>query len=584
MARAVAREQVDVRDAAWAPGESTLLALLDCEEDGLVEDLVELAQAVQEILEQEDTLQQISLPVKIYGDIHGQFRDLLLLLLDFGFPSSSGPSFVFNGDWVDRGAHQLEVLVLVFAFKLAFPRNVFLNRGNHEFPELNADMGSVGFKATCAALGPGGMEVFDAFHEAFCYLPLGCVAAGAVFIVHGGIGDGDWDLEDLATVERPLNEDELWQDNLLLNLLWSDPRSDHRGQSFGVHHSHRDKNEGRIVEWSADVTDDFCERNGLAMVVRSHDVEDVEDAIKPGYSAMHGNRLLRVFSARDYEGLRSDAGVLFIEDTFAGLNVQPQILRSMARGSEASKAAPVRPASTASTGGAKRTVRRKRGALGMLCCDGMRDAEDAETEARFDYDDDAEVFLPPPWTMEESTTSPGEFYYHNPDTGETQWEFPTSAGKGWTKTESTTEPGSFYHIHDATGVATWGTSLNELPAGKKELPPKKGPTNGAKTPTNGTKLSTGSSMFGSMMGGSKKGKKSPATGNTSTTTGTGKKPPKWFKEESTTYPGSFYYRNEATGEVTWERPAAGGWEKIESTSSPGEFYLKNDVTGETGWP
>ena len=42
------------------------------------------------------------------GDIHGQLRDLLLFFHAFGLPTKSGPRFVFNGDFVDRGAHQLE--------------------------------------------------------------------------------------------------------------------------------------------------------------------------------------------------------------------------------------------------------------------------------------------------------------------------------------------------------------------------------------------------------------------------------------------------------------------------------------------
>ena len=44
----------------------------------------------------------------------GQLRDLLLLFAHHGFPSHRGGdvesvSYVFNGDFVDRGAHQLEV-------------------------------------------------------------------------------------------------------------------------------------------------------------------------------------------------------------------------------------------------------------------------------------------------------------------------------------------------------------------------------------------------------------------------------------------------------------------------------------------
>ena len=182
----------------------------------------------------------------------------------------------------------------------------------------------MGFVAACGALGPSGQEVFSAFHEAFSYLPLGCVAGGAAFIVHGGIGAGDWNLEDLVDLERPLDEDELWQDNLLLNLMWSDPFHRPGARCSGVHTSSRDQGTGQILEWGADVTDQFCERNGIAMIVRSHDLDDTY-----GYSTMHGNRLLRVFSARDYEGNKNDGSVIIIEDTFSGLNVRAQTLRTI---------------------------------------------------------------------------------------------------------------------------------------------------------------------------------------------------------------------------------------------------------------
>ena len=61
------------------------------------------------------------------------------------------------------------------------------------------------------------------------------------------------------------------------------------------------------------------------------------------------------------------------------------------------------------------------------------------------------------------------------------------------------------------------------------------------------------------------------------------KGPKWFKEESTSYPGNFYYRNEATGDVTWDQPPDGGWQRCESSRYPGTFYMLNDVTDESYW-
>ncbi|OLQ06832.1 hypothetical protein AK812_SmicGene9815 [Symbiodinium microadriaticum] len=78
---------------------------------------------------------------EVFGDIHGQLRDLLLL---FGHVALSAPSVdiqVFNGDWVDRGEHQLEVVTLLFALHVLYPQQVYLVRGNHEFRDMSENMG-----------------------------------------------------------------------------------------------------------------------------------------------------------------------------------------------------------------------------------------------------------------------------------------------------------------------------------------------------------------------------------------------------------------------------------------------------------
>ncbi len=66
------------------------------------------------IFSKQPMMVQVPCPCKIFGDIHGQLRDLLLLFREFGFPSNNSGdvesiSYVFDGDFVDRGHHQLEV-------------------------------------------------------------------------------------------------------------------------------------------------------------------------------------------------------------------------------------------------------------------------------------------------------------------------------------------------------------------------------------------------------------------------------------------------------------------------------------------
>ncbi len=51
-------------------------------------------------------------------------------------PGKNKNKFVFLGDYVDRGEFGCEVLGYLIAFKLKYPKHVFLLRGNHETEEM----------------------------------------------------------------------------------------------------------------------------------------------------------------------------------------------------------------------------------------------------------------------------------------------------------------------------------------------------------------------------------------------------------------------------------------------------------------
>jgi hypothetical protein len=70
--------------------------------------------------------------IKVVGDTHGQFQDLLFIFKNFGFPSAESP-YLFNGDYVDRGSQGVEIVLALIALKIADPDSVFLNRGNQYF-------------------------------------------------------------------------------------------------------------------------------------------------------------------------------------------------------------------------------------------------------------------------------------------------------------------------------------------------------------------------------------------------------------------------------------------------------------------
>ena len=103
----------------------------------------QLCAKAQAIVEGQPPLIRLSAPVKIFGDLHGQYGDLMRLFEQFGQPSREGGDidlvdYLFLGDYVDRGKHSLETVVLLLALKCLHPDRVFLIRGNHESPEVNA--------------------------------------------------------------------------------------------------------------------------------------------------------------------------------------------------------------------------------------------------------------------------------------------------------------------------------------------------------------------------------------------------------------------------------------------------------------
>jgi len=332
LAKRVANEDHDTLDGDWKETDS----LVQVFSKDYVDTLALFANTATKILRVQPTLVEATAPCRIFGDIHGQFRDLLLLFRAFGSPDERGaPNFVFNGDFVDRGAHSLEVIGLLLALKVLLPEKVWLIRGNHEDRGMNQ---KYGFADECNdRLGPEfGPKLFELFHKAFDQLPLGCVVAGRVLVVHGGIGDGAWQLRDVKGLKRPLGEQELNSPELYwaCNMLWSDPVEDDDDRehgTFGVHESPRG-GRGALFGW--DVTKTFCARHGLGLIVRSH--QSKQDSM--GIDIMHENHLIRVFSARDYEGHGNDGAVLFIEwgggeDNSSSkkepiLTVRPQILRS----------------------------------------------------------------------------------------------------------------------------------------------------------------------------------------------------------------------------------------------------------------
>ena len=70
-----------------------------------------------------------------------RYPDLLRLFEYGGFPPEA--NYLFLGDYVDRGPQGLECICLLLAYKIKYPENFFMLRGNHECSSINRIYGFV---------------------------------------------------------------------------------------------------------------------------------------------------------------------------------------------------------------------------------------------------------------------------------------------------------------------------------------------------------------------------------------------------------------------------------------------------------
>ncbi|GAB2277440.1 Serine/threonine-protein phosphatase PP1 isozyme 9 [Dionaea muscipula] len=229
-------------------------------------------------------------PIRICGDIHGQYRDLLRLFEFGGFPPAA--NYLFLGDYVDRGKQSLETICLLLAYKIRYPDNIYLLRGNHEDAKINR---IYGFYDECKRRF--NVRLWKIFTDCFNCLPVAALIDDKIICMHGGLSPELQNLKQIEEIERPTDVPD---GGLLCDLLWSDP--DAKGQGWS------DSDRGVSCTFGSDVVAEFLDNNDLDLICRGHQV--VED----GYEFFARRRLVTIFSAPNYGGEFDNAGALLSVD------------------------------------------------------------------------------------------------------------------------------------------------------------------------------------------------------------------------------------------------------------------------------
>ncbi|OHT07391.1 Serine/threonine-protein phosphatase PP1 isozyme 8 [Tritrichomonas foetus] len=215
-----------------------------------------LCRTVKPILQSEPTVLDLTGPINVVGDVHGQFTDLVRCLQIGGLPPFS--KWLFLGDYVDRGPNSVEVMCLLFALKIRYPTQIFLIRGNHETSEMTEVFG---FAQECSRKLT--VQTWSLFCDTFEYLPMAAIVNSKYFCIHGGISPKLEKVQQIRNIKRPLT---IPPTGMITDLLWSDPNPNI--SEYG------DSERGETCTYGLAPIKRFLQNNNLKFLIRGHQVAE----------------------------------------------------------------------------------------------------------------------------------------------------------------------------------------------------------------------------------------------------------------------------------------------------------------------
>ncbi|WLF78507.1 protein phosphatase type 2A [Lodderomyces elongisporus] len=239
-------------------------------------DVKKLCEMAVDVLQGEENVQPVSVPVTICGDVHGQFHDLMELF-KIGGPCPD-TNYLFMGDYVDRGYYSVETVSYLVCMKVRFPNRITILRGNHESRQITQ---VYGFYDECLRKY-GSATVWKVFTDLFDYFPITALVDNKVFCLHGGLSPM---IETIDQVRELNRIQEVPHEGPMCDLLWSDP--DDRG-GWGI------SPRGAGFTFGQDISEQFNHTNDLSLIARAHQL------VMEGFSWSHQENVVTIFSAPNY--------------------------------------------------------------------------------------------------------------------------------------------------------------------------------------------------------------------------------------------------------------------------------------------
>ena len=285
--------------------------------------ILDILSISKRIFSEEQRVVKVTGPCLVFGDLHGNLSDVLYYekLFWSRTPSLVEDSFVFLGDYVDRGLQSLEVYLYMIAMKVLIPDKFTVLRGNHETRQMQEQFSF--FKECIAKFGQQeGIHVWNVVNETMDCMAFCAVINDSIFAAHGGIPTSESLISSLNQIPNQLSDPEL-QGPSAWEVMWNDPASNQdmeeaRGSLGNLTQRQQpttrfngfipNVKRGTAFLFNEFAVDEFLAKNNLTHVIRAHEMR------KQGFSLHFNAKVATVFSCSFYSGQRNIAAVIRVQD------------------------------------------------------------------------------------------------------------------------------------------------------------------------------------------------------------------------------------------------------------------------------